>query len=366
MGRKRGGVTLKYITRDVDRHGNVRLYFRRGDAPKIRLPDEDAPDFLEAYGRAHRGEVEPSNKASKDSLRYLVERYYVSAAFKTLAPSTQRVRRRILDNICLSKGKSPYKTRGEMPYRLMKARHVAEIRDMKLDTPEAANSWLKAFKALFRWATLPEVDLASENPAKDIARIKNVSAGHHTWTVPEVYQYWERHPLGTKPRKALDILLFTGVRRSDVVTFGDHLVTDEWIDWTEAKGVTQQIKEHSIPILPVLRASLDACPSGHLVWLVTSFGKPFTANGFGNWFRDRCDEAGLHHCSAHGLRKAGATIAAENGASAHQLMAIYGWTNIREAENYTRKASRKRMAGDAMHLISVPLPGQWDKKAEKP
>jgi hypothetical protein len=39
----------------------------------------------------------------------------------------------------------------------------------------------------------------------------------------------------------------------------------------------------------------------HRTYLTTEYGKP----GFGNWVRDRCDEAGLHHCSAHGLREAG-------------------------------------------------------------
>lgn len=38
------------------------------------------------------------------------------------------------------------------------------------------------------------------------------------------------------------------------------------------------------------------------------------------------DEAHLHKCTMHGLRKAGATIAADNGATDEQLMAIFGWT----------------------------------------
>jgi hypothetical protein len=29
----------------------------------------------------------------------------------------------------------------------------------------------------------------------------------------------------------------------------------------------------------------------HLTLLVTEFGKPFTAAGSGNWFREQCDEA---------------------------------------------------------------------------
>ena len=54
---------------------------------------------------------------------------------------------------------------------------------------------------------------------------------------------------------------------------------------------------------------------------------------------------------AHGLRKAGAVTAAENGATTKQLMAIFGWLGVEEAERYTQAAERKRMAGDAMGLL---------------
>ena len=46
------------------------------------------------------------------------------------------------------------------------------------------------------------------------------------------------------------------------------------------------------------------------------------------------------------------TIAAENGATTKQLMAIFGWDSIRQAEIYTRAAEQKRMAADA-HLIEA-------------
>ena len=52
-----------------------------------------------------------------------------------------------------------------------------------------------------------------------------------------------------------------------------------------------------------------------MTFLMTEWGKPFTSNGFGNWFRDQCNDAGLSQCSAHGLRKARATILAERGAT---------------------------------------------------
>jgi len=75
---------------------------------------------------------------------------------------------------------------------------------------------------------------------------------------------------------------------------------------------------------------------------VTELGKPFTSNGFGNWFRKRCNEAGVPG-SAHGLRKAAATRCAENGATAHELMAMFGWTTVKEAERYTRAAERRHL-----------------------
>lgn len=53
----------------------------------------------------------------------------------------------------------------------------------------------------------------------------------------------------------------------------------------------------------------------------------------------------------HGLRKAGATIAANNGATAHQLMAIFGWDTLKMAEQYTRAADQQRLAEAAIHML---------------
>ena|SRR5215468_2570572 len=80
--------------------------------------------------------------------------------------------------------------------------------------------------------------------------------------------------------------------------------------------------------------------TGTRIFLVTEYGEPFTAAGFGAWFRTRCDEAGLLDCSAHGLRKAGAVRAAENGTTPHELMAIFGWLSLKEAPAQRRDVSR--------------------------
>jgi integrase len=86
--------------------------------------------------------------------------------------------------------------------------------------------------------------------------------------------------------------------------------------------------------------------------LTTSFGKPFTVVGFGNWFRDRCDEAGLPKgISAHGLRKATARRLADLGCSAHQIAAITGHATLAEVQRYTSAADRRRLAQEAMKKL---------------
>jgi hypothetical protein len=155
---------------------------------------------------------------------------------------------------------------------------------------------------------------------------------------------------------ATDALLrYTGVRRSDVVKLGKGMERDGVLHFTVTKGSQRKgkagPKRLALPILAPLRAVIDAAPSGHLTYLVSTHGKPYTAESFGNKFREWCNQAGLRHCSAHGIRKFDATAAAENGATAHQLMAMFGWDSIKQAEHYTRKASQTKLAGGAMHLL---------------
>ena len=79
-----------------------------------------------------------------------------------------------------------------------------------------------------------------------------------------------------------------------------------------------------IPGLPELATVIEASLSGKLTFLITEQGKPFSAAGFSNWFRNRCNGADLPHCSAHGLRKAICRRLVEHGATSIQIAAITG------------------------------------------
>ena len=148
-------------------------------------------------------------------------------------------------------------------------------------------------------------------------------------------------------------MLFSGQRRSDIIRLGkQHAKDGKRLTFTQHKGRNRKPKRLTLPILPVLQRIIDTTPSGDLTFLVNDWGRPFTDAGFGNWFRDRCVEAGVPG-RAHGLRKAGATIAANNGATSRQLMAIFGWDTPKEPERYTRAADQKHLAEAAMHLLEA-------------
>ena len=123
---------------------------------------------------------------------------------------------------------------------------------------------------------------------------------------------------------------------------------DGRIRYRQAKNEHRNPVDLDIPMHPDLKAVIEAMPSNHLTFLTTKHGRSFTPAGFGNRFREWCNDAGLAHCSAHGLRKAAAARLAERGATAHEIMAITGHRSLEEVERYTRAAQRGELADAAM------------------
>jgi integrase len=338
---------------DRDRHGNIRVYYRAKNRPKVRLSGTPwTPEFMAEYDTA-KGEALPTQRKgiTPGTWRWLCVKYFSECAeYKRLDARTQHVRRQILEGTfeeLIAPG-SPKHFR-DFPLSRMTADAVEVLRDRKIHTPESANARIKAMRQVFKFGVKKK--LAPRNPARDVEYFKSGSEGFHTWTPGEVQQFEERHPIGTKARLALALLLFTGQRRSDIIRFGKQHAKGGKLTFTQHKGRNRKPKRLTLPILPELQQVIEGTACGDLTFLVNDWGRPFTDAGFGNKFRDWCNQAGLQHCSAHGLRKAGATMAANNGATSRQLMAIFGWDTLKEAERYTRNADQQRLAEDAMPLL---------------
>ena len=351
-------VRFRYVTRDRDRHGNLRFYFRRPGKPKIRLRGlPGSEEFADVYKAALSDNGAGGAKAEK-SFDWLCERYYKSVYFKSLEAYTQRRKRAVLDEICNHAGENKRRV-GSAPFAAMKRVHVRKLRDMKADTPEAANFRLKQISALFTWAI--KNDLASSNPAEKLEKLGGGSEGFYTWTDQDVETFEACWEIGSRPRLAMAIMLYLGVRRSDAVLIGKKHESRDGLSVTFQvyKGRKKGPNILTLPILEPLRAILDGSRLGEATWLETSFGCSYSAAGFGNSFKDWCREAGLPQCSSHGLRKIGAVRAAEAGASEHEMMAMFGWEDANMARRYTRKAAQKKLAKSGaakltQRSVSVP------------
>jgi len=163
------------------------------------------------------------------------------------------------------------------------------------------------------------------------------SAGHASATASLKLTFHLDHPVGADH-------LYTGQRRGDVILLGRQHIRDGIVHVRQQKtGI-----ELAIPIHATLATIIAEAPADHLTLLTTQTGKPFSAAGFGNWFRDCCNGAGLSHCSAHGLRKAAARRLAEAGCTMHEIAAITGHASLSEVQRYTKAADQKRLALSAM------------------
>jgi integrase len=340
---------------DRDRHGNIRIYYRAKGRPKVRLRGTPwTPEFMAAY-EAARGAIVPTTTKGimSGTWRWLCIRYFSECAeYKRLDARTQHVRRQILETT-FDEPIAPASSKffRDFPLSRMTADAVEVLRNRKIETPESANARIKAMRQVFKFGVKKK--LAPSNPARDVEDFRSSSPGFHTWTPEEVLQFEERHPVGSKARLALALMLFTGQRRSDIIRFGKQHAKGGKLTFTQHKGRNRKPKRLTLPILPALQRIINNTTCGDLTFLVNDWGRPFTDAGFGNWFRDRCVEAGVPG-RAHGLRKAGATIAANNGATSRQLMAIFGWDTLKEAERYTRGADQLRLAEAAMHMLETP------------
>lgn len=330
-----------YLHRQVNRHGTPAWYIRRRGSPAIRIRGEyGTPEFTAAYEAAMAGKpAKKPHSAAAGTLEWLWAQYRKTTFWAELRPATRRQRENIMLHVLEESGK--------VSAAAITTKHVAAGRDRRFGTPAQARNFLDCLRGLFRWAAE-----AKHVPADPTVGVRNPRRkdgdGFPVWTEEEIDRYQARWPIGTKERVWIDVLLYTGLRRGDAVRLGRQHVRDGI-----ASLRTEKSREKitvTIPILPVLAVTLAAGPTSDLAYICGEAGKPLTKETFGNKFRVACTAAGVSK-SAHGLRKAGATRAAENGATVAELEAIFGWSGGAMASLYTRSADRKRLAEAAARKL---------------
>jgi integrase len=340
--KRRNGLP-PYCTIAKDRHGKRRIRFRaKGFDTYLPFPPT-GPDFENAYQAALGGVKEwraniGASRTKPGTLNALAVAYYRSPGFTGQRAVTQATYRRIIEKFRLEYGSGLIAD--------LRRDHLKSIIGSMADRPAAANRLLILIRIMLELAL--DNGWIAANPARGVKGFSKKTEGFHSWTDAEISAFEQRHSKGTTARLALTLLLYTAQRRGDVVRMG----------WTHIKGKRFDIVQSKtgMPLelfmLPAVNDAIRELPRDKPTFLTTDYGKPFTPAGFGNWFRDRCNEAGLPQCSAHGLRKAAARRMAEAGMSADTIKSVTGHTNLRTVSIYTSAANQAELADKGIQAIA--------------
>src|SRR5664279_2449452 len=149
MLRTKSGLP-KHCSWNVDRHGKRRVRFRKGGFTTYLTCTPWSEDFMRQYATALDGvKAQAANigaelRTKPGSFNALVVSYYRSPEFRGLKPSTQAVRRNIIERFRAVHGDKPLKGLGRA--------HIQQIIGDKAATPEAANNLLKVLRVMLAYA----------------------------------------------------------------------------------------------------------------------------------------------------------------------------------------------------------------------
>jgi integrase len=357
----------KYCCWATDRHGKRRVRFRKNGFTTYIAGTPWGEEFMRQYGAAFDGlkaQVKQigAGRTVAGTVNALLASYLdcselSSSPFKTFKPETQRTRRNILENFREEHGAKPLYATDKRGGRtmLLTRQHMQTIVNKKAATPFAQRNFLNTVRMMFEWAV--GEGRIPDNPTLGVKRLKVKTTGYKTGSESDIERIEARWPIGTKERLAFALILYSGQRRGDVVRMSARDIHNGILTIDQGKTEGGEEAHLEIPVHPKLKEIIDATPTvGVKTFLVTSFGNPFTAPGFGNWFRELCDAADCPDVSAHSFRKATARRLAEIGYTAHQIAAVLGHASIAEVQRYTEAAERKRLAREGMTKL---IDGGW-------
>lgn len=364
--RDRGAtVTLTNIKAVTGRDGKTRRYLRVKGQKLVPLPNLpiDHPNFLAAWAEAMKRIKGRLSRPAEGSIAQLCGAFLRSPAHLTRSEGYRHLIRR---HVMLIETRA-----GEAQLGHLGARHISI--DLSTLAPSVAQQRLKAWRALCAYGIA--VGALTDDPTEGVKRpALPPSAGHPAWTADEIEAFRARWPIGTVQRAIFELLHWTGARISDAVRIGPGMVDrggvlrfrqvktggDAYVPWTCS------LPAYAAPLSDdrtMMHDALAAC-AGHMTFLATRAGATRSAKAIGGDVARAARLAGVAK-SAHGLRKARATILAELGASAHQIAAWTGHESLAEIAHYTRSAERRgAVVGTEQKRTDGKHPSQLANKAK--
>lgn len=310
--------------------------------------DWGSVDFEDRYNKAMAGQkpgMIGSERVKPRSVNDLVARFYLGRVYKKWGESTKATNRAIIE-----KWREEY---GGFPVATLRKSNIETMMATKSETPGAANNFLKRIRQVLDVA----VDLGwlvPINPARQVGLYEYEIKGIYTWSEDDIAKYLAYHEPGTDAHNAMMLMLYTAAAKVDAVKLGPFSIKETTkgprLIYRRQKTRNKKAMLVSIPIHSDLAPVLDGLMNKG-TFLQTREEKQRSHKGLGNTMRQWCDDAGLPHCTSHGLRKACARRLAEGGASAPQIMAVTGHKTLSEVQRYIDAANREDMADDGFAVM---------------
>jgi integrase len=234
---------------------------------------------------------------------------------------------------------------GDKQVAELQGHHVRKLMDAFGSHTSSANKLRKVLRVMMQHAIA--IGMRRDDPTRDVKAAPHKVTSHHAWTDQEIVLFEFRWPIGTRERLAFALLLHTGQRSGDVRRMGPQHVQGGAIRVTQEKTGAELL----IPISASLQAVIGGSKIGHLAYVTTTTGALFSPNGFYHWFKDACRDAGLPHCSPHGLRHAAGRRMAEANVPALGIASVTGHQSLREVSRYTKSADQRRLATQAITAV---------------
>jgi integrase len=265
----------------------------------------------------------------------VARRYIRSPGFQSLAHRTK---------INYSNGITSLEPLMNFHVKAIKRPDVIAFRDSLWQKPGKCQIAIKTLNNLMRFA-IDNGELES-NP---VYRVTIPKERHiDRWEKKQIEKFISNTPEHLS--FAMLMAYYTGQRVSDLVRMA----------WQDYDGDTIKVsqrktgKELLIPVHPRLKAALDArrivaenCGTYRHYILWNHEGNPYSTGALSIAFSRHARNLGIKR-AFHGIRKSTASMLAESGCSAKEIMSLTGHSSLREVEKYIEQADQVRMARGAV------------------
>jgi len=348
------------------------IIFRDPNGREIKAQHpEGSPEFWAQYAAHRNGTTPPRTPkpashmdrklSNRISLGAMAAAYFKSENFLGLKRPGQKARRRYIENILLSKGRSTGVRRADRDAESFEAPNIDSIYSDYPGSRITKDAAVKALGVVFEWGR--RTGRVRVNPVAGFEWQGNVK-GKRAWSDAEVAAFEAHWPVGTEARLAFAFARYVMLRRSDIRQMGPHVfATPGRMIWTESKNRDSNVpgkrapktKHRDIPQHPELMKIVARYRWTNRPYYIGGRRDPqkiLDHDSFGRLWKEWCEAAGLpSDLTVHGMRKWGARHLMKQGVNKRDIQAMGGWSKQDMVDLYTQGIDEEPMLQRAIKAL---------------